>query len=76
MNTKLSPCPFCNTPAEYLIEESTAASEIRGETYQGCWIECATCGAQGPHIEVSSNTEEEYNSYEDVRIAWNSRVNL
>jgi len=71
---KLKPCPFCNCPPESLIEEATAASEIRGYAYQSCWIECPTCGAQGPVITVSDDPDTMNPNYAYVRDAWNFRV--
>ena len=76
MTTKLNTCPFCACPAELLIEEATAAAEIYGASYQECWIECPTCGATGPRVTVSACVGAEYNSYDDVRIMWNSRADF
>ena len=70
---ELKPCPFCNTPGNLLIEESTSAAEICGVAYQDCWIECPTCGCCGPTIEISDGEYALHKDYESVRYAWNNR---
>ncbi len=66
----LKPCPFCGSTD--LTEEATGAAEIRGYTYQTCWIECNECGTCGPAIELS-DVKTASPDYQEVRDAWNKR---
>jgi hypothetical protein len=75
MITTLLPCPFCGSTN--LVEEVTAAVEIEGYIYiyQDCWIECVDCGAKGPIICVTDDTETDIGDcvfdYQVVRDRWN-----
>jgi Lar family restriction alleviation protein len=66
----LEPCPFCGS--EDLEQDATGAQEIRGNTYQTGWIECRSCGAEGPKIQLTDETPAQ-NDYQLVRNAWNDR---
>ncbi len=77
MTDNLKPCPFCSS---YNLEkEATGALEIKGSTFQSCWIECLNCGAEGPIVEITDSTypedykENTFNDYQSVIDAWNKR---
>lgn len=72
-NNTLRPCPFCGSTL--LVEEATEGVEVEGYTYQHCWVECADCGARGPLVVVTDDTEQEDGryvaDYQRVRDRWN-----
>jgi len=67
MNAELKPCPFCGGKAE---EDCTGALEIGGECHQTGWINCTSCGAQGPSVDMVDGKPD----YQLVRDGWNKRA--
>ena len=39
----------CSNPK--IFQDATGAAEIRGDTYQWCWLACANCGAETEPLE-------------------------
>lgn len=62
----LLPCPFCG--GKNLSYDSTGCLEIKGSTYQQCWIVCVDCGAEGPAVEVVDDINAG-----SVPAEWNTR---
>lgn len=51
-----------------LSYDSTGCLEIKGSTYQQCWIVCVDCGAEGPAVEVVDDINAG-----SVPAEWNTR---